>query len=172
MTTAWVSREEWAKDRRVPYCDRFPSPSNSLAEYATPKEIAVLNSDLRKRWKQLGSKMREVSGDGAGEAKGNLKSDRSCIQWALVLIARGELPCHFSAFSEAEEILAPFHERYESAKSELHACTLREIARTPIDDKAWSAELHRRAKVEQSKSKRVGPRSCDSKADALLCNSR
>ncbi len=69
------------------------------------------------------------------------------MKWALTLIAQGELPRHLNTFSEAEDILAPFHERYEAAKSKLHECTLREIERTPVDDKAWNAELHRRAKA-------------------------
>jgi len=39
------------------------------AEYATPEEIAALKADLRKRWKQLGSKMRDadLSGMSFGE---------------------------------------------------------------------------------------------------------
>jgi len=154
MTTTWPSREKWAKDRHTPYYDRFPGTSNSLAEYATPEEIAALKADLRKRWKQLGSKMRELSGNGASDVILNLKSDRSSMQWALALIAHGELPRHLKTFSEAEDILAPFHERYEAAKSKLHECISREIERTPIDDKAWNAELHRRAKVEQLKTQR------------------
>jgi hypothetical protein len=135
---------------RTPYYDRFPSPSNSLAEYATAEEIDALKADLRKRWKQLGSKMRELSGKGAIDVICNLKSDRSSMQWALPLVGQGELPRHSKTFSEAEDILAPFHARYEAAKSKLRECTLREIERTPIDDSAWNAELCRRAKVEAS----------------------
>ena len=153
MITTWPSREEWAKERRTPYCGRFPRTSNSLAEYATPREIAALEADLRERSKQLGRRMRELSGDRASDVIRNLKSDRSSVQWALALVAQGELPHHLTTFSEAEDILAPFHERYEAAKSELHDCTLREIERTPIDDNAWNAELHQRAKAEQSKKR-------------------
>ena len=87
MTTSWSSRAEWANERRTPYYDRFPSPSNSLAEYATAEEIDALKADLRKRWKQLGSKMREFSGNSASVATRNLKSHRSSMQWALALIA-------------------------------------------------------------------------------------
>ena len=152
MTTTWSSRAEWANERRTPYYDRFPSPSNSLAEYATAEEIDALKADLRKRWKQLGSKMRELSGNSASVVKRNLKSHRSSMQWALALIAQGKLPCHHEAFSEAEDILAPFHERYEAAKSKLHERTLKEIERTPIDDNAWNDELHRRAMADQWRS--------------------
>jgi len=152
MTTTWPSRAEWAKERRTPYYDRFPSTSNSLAEHATPEEIDALNAALRKRWKQLGSKMRELSGNSASVVTRNLKSHRSSMQWALALIAQGELPRHLETFSEAEDILAPFHERYEAAKSKLHECTLREIERTPIDDNTWNDELHRRAMADQRRS--------------------
>lgn len=152
MTTTWSSRSEWANERRTPYYDRFPSPSNSLAEYATAEEIDGLKANLRKRWKQLGSKMREFSGNSASVVTRNLKSHRSSIQWALALIAQGKLPRHLEAFSEAEDILAPFHERYEAAKSKLHECTLKEIERTPIDDDAWNDELHRRAMADQWRS--------------------
>lgn len=154
MTTTWPSREEWAKERRTPYYGRFPRTSNSLAEYASPKEIAALKADLRERWKQLGRKMRELSGNRASDVIRNLRSDRSSMQWALALVAQGELPHHPKIFGEAADILAPFHERYEAAKSKLHECTLRAIERTPIDDNAWNAELHQRAKVEQSQKRR------------------
>jgi len=148
MTTNWPSREEWAKERRAPYYDRFPDTSNSLAEYATSEEIATLKAALRKRWKQLGREMRELSGNDADNVTRNLKSDRSSIQWALTLIDEGELPIHPETFSGAEDILAPLHERYEAAEIKLHERTLREIERTPIDDDAWSAELRRRAHAE------------------------
>ncbi len=64
MITTWPSREEWSKERRAPYFDRFPRTSDSLAEYATLEEIAALKADLRERWKQLGKKMREITGKG------------------------------------------------------------------------------------------------------------
>ncbi len=157
MITTWPSREEWAKERRTAYYGRFPGTSNSLAEYGTREEIAALKADFRKRWKYLGERLRELSRkDISGDTR-NLKSDRSSIKWALTLIAQGELPRHLETFSEAEDILAPFHERYEAAKSKLHECTLREIERTPIDDNAWNAELHRRAKAERCKKQRGLP---------------
>ncbi len=92
--------------------------------------------------------MRELRGKEVIDVICDLKSDRSSMQWALALVAQGELPCHSETFSEAEDILAPFHRRYEAAKSKLRERTLREIERTPIDDNAWNAELCRRAKVE------------------------
>jgi signal transduction histidine kinase len=152
MTTTWSSRAEWANERRTPYYDRFPSTSNSLAKYATPEEIAVLKAALRKRWRNLGKKMRKLRGNAARDVISDLKSHRSSLQWALALIAQGELPRHLETFGEAEDILAPFHERYEAAKSKLHECTLKEIERTPIDDNAWNDELHRRAMADQWRS--------------------
>jgi hypothetical protein len=103
MTTTWSSRAEWANERRTPYYDRFPSPSNSLAEYATAEEIDALKADLRKRWKQLGSKMRELSGKGAIDVICNLKSDRSSMQWARALVGQGELPRHSKTLNCAGE---------------------------------------------------------------------
>ena len=38
-TTWWPSRAEWAKERRTPYYDRFPSTSNSFTEHATPENV-------------------------------------------------------------------------------------------------------------------------------------
>ncbi len=140
----------------------FSATSNSLTEYATPEEIAALEAALRERWKQLG---KELSGKDAGDETGNLKSDRSSIKWALALIGQGELPRHLDTFSEAEDILAPFHERYEAAKFKLRECTLLEIERTLIDDDAWNAELHRRKMVEQRRKQRgFGVRSYDLKS--------
>ena len=150
MEAAWPSREEWASERRAPYYERFPALSNSLAEYATPEEIAVLKAALRQRWEQLGRKIRELSGKEPIDVICNLKSDRSSMRWALALVAHGELPRQSMTFSEAEDILAPFHERYEAAKFKLREQALREIERTPIDDNAWNAELCRRAKIEAS----------------------
>jgi hypothetical protein len=109
MTTTWPSREEWAKQRRTPYYDRFLCTSNSLAVYATPEEIAALKAALRKRWRNLGKEMRELRGNAASGVISDLKSDRSSLQWALALIAQGELPRHIKTFSEAWDILAPFH---------------------------------------------------------------
>ncbi len=149
MITTWPSREEWSKERHAPYFDRFPRTSDSLAEYATLEEIAALKADLRERWKQLGKKMREITGNGASDVTRSLKSDRCSIQWALALIAQGELPRQLKTFSEVEDILAPFHERYEAAKLKLHELTLRVIEGTPIDDNAWNAEMQRRAKLDR-----------------------
>lgn len=92
--------------------------------------------------------MRELRGKEATDVICNLKSDRSTMRWALALVAQGELPRHSETFSEVEDLLAPFHQRYEAAKSKLRECTLREIERTPTDDNAWNAELWRRAMVE------------------------
>jgi hypothetical protein len=132
------SREEWAIERRTPSFDRFPITSNSLGEYATPAEIAALEAALCKRWEQLGKTMRELNRGGQSEAGRNLRSDRNAIKWALALVVQGELPRHVETFSEAEDILAPFHKKYEAAKSKLHERALREIERTPIDDNAWA----------------------------------
>jgi hypothetical protein len=150
MVAARPSREEWACERRVPYYERFPALSISLAEYATQEEIAALKAALRRRWEQLGRKIRELSGREAIDVICNLKSDRSSMQWTLALVAQGKLPRHSEIFSEAEDTLAPFRKRYEAAKSKLREYTLREIERTPIDDNAWNAELCRRAKVDAS----------------------
>jgi hypothetical protein len=148
MTTNWPSREQWAKERRTPYYDRFPDTSDSLAEYATPEEIAALKAALGERWNHLGTKIRELGGRDASDVTRNLQSDRSSIKWALKIIDEGGLPCQLETFSGAKDIFAPFHERYGASEIELRERTLREIEQTPIDDNAWNAELKRRARVE------------------------
>jgi hypothetical protein len=108
MTTTWPSREEWAKERRTPYYDRFLSTSNSLAEYATPEEIAALKAALRKRWRNLGKEIRELRGNAASGVISDLKSDRSSLKWALVLIAQGELPATLRLSAKLGTFWPPF----------------------------------------------------------------
>jgi hypothetical protein len=147
----WPSRDEWAKERRTPYHDRFPETSDSLAEYATPEEITALKAALRERWAQLGKKMHELGGRDASDITRNLQSDRSSIKWALKIIDKGGLPYQLETFSGAKDIFAPFHERYEAAKVKLRERAMQEIEQTPIDDDAWNAELKRRARIDAHK---------------------
>ncbi len=103
----------------------------SLSGY-TAQEIDDLKTAMRERWKQLGKKMRELKGkDDDGARK--LKDDRTCINRALWWIERGKLPIYLTEYRRgAEDILAPFHARYEMWKT---------------DDAAMNAEFKRRVEI-------------------------
>jgi len=117
----------------------MPNASDRIANYATPDEIEALKATMRERWKKLGRKLAR------GEDE---RCKRRCIDRGLKLLNDGELPFTLEAIAGAEDLLAPFHARYNAAASELDKRALEEIARTPIDDAAWEAELKWRAKVE------------------------
>jgi hypothetical protein len=107
-----------------------------LAGY-TAQEIDDLKTAMRERWKELGKKMRELKGkDEDGACK--LRDDRARINRALWWIERGKLPTHLSEYSGAEDILAPFHARYEMWKT---------------DDAAMNAEFQRRAEIRRLRGK-------------------
>jgi hypothetical protein len=134
----WPSREAWTKSRRSP-AGRMPNASDRIADYATPDEIDELKAAMRERLKKLGLKP-------ARDEDARLK--RRCINRGLKLLNDGELPFTLEAIAGAEDLLAPFHARYNAAASKLAKRALEEIARTPVDDAAWEAELKWRAKVE------------------------
>jgi hypothetical protein len=160
----YPTRDEWAKERRTPYYDRFPDTPALLAEYATPEEIAALKIGLRERWRELGQKLREFPAKAEPESReerlrtfaGGERSERvrihdsrSSINAAIETIENGELPLYLENYSGSKDIFVPFHARYEAAKAELYERTLREIEQTPVDDDAWAAELKRREYVEE-----------------------
>lgn len=58
----WRTREEWAKDRRAFYHDRFEELGLSphLSAYASPEEIEALIAALRALWKSEGARLRAL----------------------------------------------------------------------------------------------------------------
>ena len=125
----------------------LPDPSSSLADYATRDEIAALKIALRERWKLLGKRMRDLGK--CDLAAHEIRANRKSINRGLNLIEEGELPIQVDDYSGAKDILSPFHAQYHAARDVLWKRKELEVAKTPINDEAWEAELKRRARVDQ-----------------------
>jgi hypothetical protein len=142
---SWPSREEWAKQRRTPYGDLMPEISDRISDYATPAEVEALEAALHERWKELGRTLRTCA-DESDAAE--IRDRRQGINRARRLIASGELPHHLEDHFGAQDLMAPFVERWREAQTAAYAAAAGRIAQTPIDDEAWAGELVHRARVD------------------------
>lgn len=132
----WLSRGEWAKERRTMHWDEVPNISDRIADYATPVEIEALRNALRGRLKALGPRWK-----------------RRSINRALNRIRCRELPITREDYMGADDILTELQARYVWASADASERKKQEIAQRPIDDDAWNAELRRRARVDKHLAK-------------------
>jgi hypothetical protein len=177
----WPSREEWAKQERTPYGDKFPDNlvTSHASAYATPAEIQSAIKALRQLYADEGRKLRAAKVNagtlarqkdetGIAYAKryfdgmsqderdavlpiGNHEISRKLINEALKALTDDIVAGH-GGLDDMKAILAPILGRYEAALDAAYEARRKEIEATPIDDAAWEKELRRRVGVgRQSK---------------------
>jgi hypothetical protein len=174
----WPSREEWAYRRQHPYwdsdtgCPFADKYGHRLSDYASAEEIAVLIAALKNLYRDKGCEMRIAKLQANERGLGNfssyrewrhlpdeekevisrpleLKCERQVINKALADIRDNAIPDSCWQCKQAEELLRPFHERYDDAFKAAHEQWKRECEqKISIDDAAWEEELQRRTDCE------------------------
>jgi hypothetical protein len=140
----WPTREEWARDRRAPYIDRFDDVpvSNRASDYATADEIEAEVARLREHWKRLGRVLRSAP---TQEARWQAQDQRRRHNRAIALLREDTVPV---LATDGGGLVPELTARYERARLAAMDRRRHEIAGTPIDDAAWAAELERRAALD------------------------
>ena len=111
---------------------RTAAAAAPLSKYAASAEVKMLARAMRQRWKAMGRDARSLSKDS------HVYWQRDCIGRGLKLLRRGELPILLEDYAGAEDLLAPSHARYSSARA--HG---REPEQAPAADAAWIVELEK-----------------------------
>lgn len=172
----WPNREEWATHRRAFYGDMLVDLPRTLADYSTPEEVNAATAALKVLYTQEGYKMRAAKREAGPLASQPGESERAyfdrywamsepekdtALRWTEHQINRKEIRKALSAFQDgiipytgthmpaARATFAAIEARYDAANRASHDAQIHKIETTPIDDKAWEAELCRRAALEQ-----------------------
>jgi hypothetical protein len=173
----WPSREEWAKQERTPYGDKFPDylVTSQASAYATPAEVQAIIEALKQLYAEEGRKLRTAKlaagplNRQPGETKtahirryynmseserGSLvpvhthEERRQDINEAIKALRNDNLPNHRS-WDGVEAITAPIQGRWDAAHAAAYDAKRKEIEATPIDDAAWEEELRRRVGLDR-----------------------
>lgn len=135
----WPSREEWAKCERTLRHDMDAgaraSVSCSLADYASPDEIALAIQDL-------GRAVRAIPGDRLSGNKGQLSRLGKEMRDGRVIFSHPNFDAAIPA--SARRIV----ERYRTACDAAADACQREVESRPVDDAAWELELERRTRIQ------------------------
>lgn len=176
MTTrTWVTREEWAAERRTPNPPQPRMPAH-VSAYVAPEEVAAEIDRLRAVWRELGRDARRVETpldmhrktlDKRERCRQFYHVDDTWTEYDTIIERRRQVNAAIRHLGHdrmpppsqqcgAEEIAASFRERYDAAHDAAYAAACAaevevnaaRAALVPTDDAAWADELASREEIE------------------------